>query len=539
MSVIKKIILCCVLLCLSMPAMANDEVVQVTLGKGKIIAIPGRVADVLVANPSVASVSAVQADKLYVVGSTIGDTNIMALDDAGNTLKSFNISVGVDTDALESMVRKIFPNEEDVSMNMIGDQLVLTGVVSNPTVAKKITSLVAARMAQVNKKSAKKPEDIIQNLLEVRGEQQVTLRVRIMEISRDVLREIGTKLSANDPDALSDNWLRGLLDGNASTGLTKDPFAIGSLVLNSGISGIGDLALELQGLDDDNLGNILAEPNLTTVSGEKAGFLAGGEFPVPTGRDREGNIIVEYKEFGVSLNFKPIVLSEDRISVQLDTEVSSLNQGQGITLADVQVPGLDVRRASTTVELNSGGTLMIGGLLSSSNVKAMAGLPGIKDTPILGNLMSSKSFQRQETELVVLVTPYLVSPFADTMQAKPVLDSDLVDPDLPPPLPPAFDGPTKEKKHASKEVEPIAKAESKKEAVTAPKKADTTKTPDTKKSEAKVKSDVTASAKKTPPPPYKPNHVLSNVFSGNLQKIYGNRVKSVPKETESYGYILE
>jgi pilus assembly protein CpaC len=508
MSVIKNILLCFAILCLSFPAIANDEVIQVTLGKGKIISIPGRVADVLVANPTVASVSAVQADKLYVVGSNIGDTNIMALDDTGNTLKSFNISVGVDTDALESMVRKIFPNEEDVSMNMIGDQLVLTGVVSNPTVAKKITSLVAARMAQVNKKSAKKPEDVIQNLLEVRGEQQVTLRVRIMEISRDVLREIGSKVSANDPDALSDNWLRGLLDGNASTGLTKDPFSIGSLILNTGINGIGDLGLQLQGLEDDNLGNILAEPNLTTVSGEKAGFLAGGEFPVPTGRDREGNIIVEYKEFGVSLNFKPIVLSEDRISVQLDTEVSSLNQGQGITLANVQVPGLDVRRASTTVELNSGGTLMIGGLLSSSNIKAMAGLPGIKDTPILGNLMASKSFQRQETELVVLVTPYLVSPFADTMQAKPMFESDLVDPDLPPPLPPALEGPTKEKKHTVKETPTI-------------------------------KKEKTAEVKKTPPPPYKPNHVLSKVFSGNLQKIYGNRVKEVPKETDSFGYILE
>ena len=499
---IKKLFLALVLTCLlPVAAMANDAVVQVTLGKGKIIPMPGRVADVLVANPAVANVSAVQADKLYVVGSTIGETNIMALDDAGNTLKSFNVSVGVDTDALSAMVHKIFPDEDNVSMNMIGDQLVLTGTVSNPTTAKKIASLVTARMGQVNKSTSKKPEDVIQNLLEVRGEQQVTLRVRIMEISRSALRELGSKISANDPNALSDNWLRGVLDGNSSTGLTKDAFAIGSMVLNSGINGIGDIGLQLRALEDDNLSNILAEPNLTTVSGEKAGFLAGGEFPVPTGRDREGNIIVEYKEFGVSLNFKPIVLSEDRISVQLDTEVSSLNQGQGITLSNVKVPGLDVRRASTTVELGSGGTLMIGGLLSSSNIKAMSGLPGIKDTPILGNLMSSKSFNREETELVVLVTPYLVTPFADTAQVKPVLDADLVDPDLPPPLPPAFDGPTKEKKV------------------------------------------VKSSAKTTPkekPPAYKPNHVLNGVFEQNLAKIYGTkRVKNVPKDNDQFGYILE
>lgn len=493
---VRKIIILTFLCLMPFSVSANDDVLQVTLGKGKIISIPGRVADVLVANPLVANVSAVQADKLYIVGSSIGDTNIMVLDEKGVTLKSLNISVGVDTAALESMVRKIFPDERDVSMNMIGDQLVLTGVVSNPTTAKKIASLVTARMAQVNKKSAKKPEDVIQNLLEVRGEQQVTLRVRIMEISRSALRELGSKVSANDSNAVSDNWLRGVFDGNARTGLTKDAFGIGSLVLNSGINGIGDIGLALEALEEDNLSNILAEPNLTTVSGEQAGFLAGGEFPVPTGRDREGNIIVEYKEFGVSLNFKPLVMSEDRISVQLDTEVSSLNQGQGITLADVQVPGLDVRRASTTVELNSGGTLMIGGLLSSSNIKAMAGLPGIKDTPILGNLMSSKSFNREETELVVFVTPYLVAPFADTAQAKPVLDADLVDPDLPPPLPPALNAPTKDKK-------------------------------------------TKASFKAEPPPPYKPNHVLDGVFSENLKKIYGKRVGALPKKDEPYGYILE
>ena len=476
-------------------AQANDDLVQVMLGKGKIVEIPGRVADVLVANPNVASVTAVQADKLYIVGSMIGDTNIMVLDDKGNTLKSITVTVGVDTVALEHMVKKLFP-DETVNMDMVGDQLVLTGQVSNPSVSKKIAGLVTARMGQVNKSKSKKPEDVIQNLLEVRGEQQVTLRVRIMEVSRDALRELGSKVSANDPDALSDNWLRGLLDGTASTGLSRDPFSIGSLVWNTGVNGLGDIGLELQGLEDDNLGNILAEPNLTTLSGEDAGFLAGGEFPVPTGRDREGNIIVEYKEFGVSLNFKPIVMSEDRISIQLNTEVSSLNRGQGIDLAGVDVPGLDVRRATTTVELNSGGTLMMAGLLSASNVKGMSGLPGIKDTPILGNLMSSKSFQRQETELVIFVTPYLVAPFADQSQVKPILDSALVDPDLPPPLPPAF-------------------------------------TPQGKEKQSKT------SLKSEPPPAYKPNHVLGKVFGQNLSRIYGERVKNVPKDTEQFGYILD
>lgn len=164
----------------------------------------------------------------------------------------------------------------------------------------------------------------------------------------------------------------------------------------------------------------MAEPNLTAISGESAGFLAGGEFPVPSGRDNEGNIIITFRQFGVALNFAPVVLSNDRISLQLQTEVSSLAQDNSVTLADIEVPGLDVRRATTTVEMGSGASLMIAGLLQSEAFKTMSGLPGMTRTPILGELFQSENFQRNETELVILVTPYLVEPFADKKQAKKV-----------------------------------------------------------------------------------------------------------------------
>lgn len=141
---------------------------------------------------------------------------------------------------------------------------------------------------------------------------------------------------------------------------------------------------------------------------------------MPVGRGQIGNLVIEFREFGVSLNFKPVVLSDQRISLQLNTEVSSLDFDNAITLADVQVPGLDVRRAETTVEIASGGTLMIAGLLQSDAVKNMAGLPGIRKTPILGDLISSDGFQREETELVVLVTPYLVQPYEETERAEPI-----------------------------------------------------------------------------------------------------------------------
>jgi Flp pilus assembly secretin CpaC len=279
-----------------------------------------------------------------------------------------------------------------------------------------------------------------------------------------------------------------------------------SMLFNSGFGTIGDIMVKLNALETDGLANVLAEPNLTAVSGEQAGFLAGGEFPIPAGRDQYGNVIIDYKQFGVSLNFKPTVMSEDRISLQLNTEVSSLNEGQGITLSELTVPGLDVRRASTTVEINSGGSLMMAGLLKSGNVKGLSGLPGIKDTPVLGDLVSSKSFQREETELVVIVTPYLVQPFADRVQAKPIAENDLGDL-VPPPPPPT-----------------TAMAQVDKGKAKAP--------------YTQAQAQDMATAAYTPKKIVQNNAPMSNVFSKNMQKIYGDRLKNVPSN-QSFGYMTD
>lgn len=148
--------------------------------------------------------------------------------------------------------------------------------------------------------------------------------------------------------------------------------------------------------------------------------MAGGEFPIPVGRDQVGNLVIDYREFGVSLNFRPVVLSGDRISLQLNTEVSSLDFVNSVSAGDLTVPGLDVRRAETTIEIPSGGSLMIAGLLQSDAVEGMAGLPGIRNTPVLGDLISSNSFERNETELVVMISAYLVEPFADKEKVEKV-----------------------------------------------------------------------------------------------------------------------
>jgi len=339
--------------------------------------------------------------------------------------------------------------------------------------------------------------------LTVRGEQQVMLRVRMLEVSRDILKEFGMETS-NDRSNFGDSArLRSTTTVNTQTGLTEDPFGVTSLLFNTAGSGLGEIQLLLNALERDNLANVLAEPNLTSVSGEQAGFLAGGEFPVPVGRDRDGNIVIEYKQFGVSLNFKPTVLSEDRISLQLNTEVSSLDPGQGITLSDIQIPGLDIRKASTTVEINSGGSLMMAGLLKSENIKGMSGLPGVKDTPVIGDLISSKSFERQETELVVIVTPYLVQPYADETQAKPVFESTKK---LLPPPPTAAMSPGDKGKTV----------------------------PLYTQAEAVAITDVEAEEL-----PKIVNSPMSNVFSRNMRKIYGERVRNIPADDQAFGYMLD
>lgn len=484
----------------------SPEILKLTLGKAEVFKLPNSVSDIMVANPKIADVSALQMNQLYIVGTTLGDTNIIILDSFGNVLKNLNVNVSVDISTIENLIQTVFPNEKNVRVHVVGSQVALMGSVSTPSAAQKISKLVAAHMAEIRKGDASNVDSMIENLLEVRGQQQVTLRVRILEVSRSVLKELGVE-STTDNASNTTRGFRPSVNATTNTGLTKDPFGITSLVFNSGFGTIGDISVLLNALESDGLTNVLAEPNLTAISGEQAGFLAGGEFPIPTGRDQNGNIVIDYKQFGVSLNFKPIVMSGDRISLQLNTEVSSLDQAAGLTLSDIQVPGLDVRRASTTVEINSGGSLMMAGLLKSSNTKGLSGIPGIKDAPVLGELMSSKSFQREETELVVIVTPYLVQPFADHTQAQPIDEEELGDLLLPPPPPTA--------------------------AMTPPDKGQS------KALYNQVEAKKMADEKSTQKVIVQNSSPMSNVFKNNMQKIYGDRLKNNMPSNQAFGYMTD
>jgi len=399
----------------------KDDTLTLILGSAEIINIEGPISDIMIADPSIVEVTVLQSNKLYIIGQSLGSTNLMAVDEHGDVIKRMNIHVTMDTISLQNTLDEVFP-EEDVNVKAIRGQVILTGSVSTPDVAQSVQNLVNHFITEIEGSDAT-PDEMIVNLMSVRGKGQVMLRVKIMEVSRALLKERATDTFIEDIGGILgknvENSSRlGIFGGVVESGLTETPFAAFGLLENLGAFGPIDSVLSL--LEDDGLARILAEPNLTAISGEPAGFLAGGEFPVPSGRDSEGNIEILFRQFGVSLTFEPVVLSENRIVLQLETEVSSLARDSQVTLVDVEVPGLDVRRASTTVEMGSGQTLMIAGLMQSQTFKNMTGIPGLVDTPIIGDLMSSESFQRDETEMVVLVTPYLVEPYGSQKDAKKV-----------------------------------------------------------------------------------------------------------------------
>ncbi|MCI5061233.1 MAG: type II and III secretion system protein family protein [Alphaproteobacteria bacterium] len=387
----------------------NSSGVTLTLGKAEMVDVSGDVADVLVADPDIVDVMAVKSNRLYLVGSSLGDTNIMALDAQGNVLKKINVHVKMDTDRLDDMILSLYPNE-NVQTRALIDQLVLTGEVSTPVVANKITNLVGHYVSEVQGTSGVPVDTLIVNMLNVRGEQQVMLRVKIVEASRSALKDLGLEGNSTGQGGIGD--LAATFATAAALGLSN-PTQLGVAALTYNSGDFGNLNFITRALEEEGIVNTLAEPNLTAISGEQAGFLAGGEFPIPTEIDRNGNLIYEFRPFGVSLNFRPIVMSESRISLQLTTEVSTTSFDQNLQLNGINVPTFNVRRAETTVELPSGGTLMIAGLLESDSISSLTQLPGVKDVPVVGDLIKSDTFQRDESEVVVMITPYLVRPFAN------------------------------------------------------------------------------------------------------------------------------
>ena len=388
-------------------ASANGRHITVGLNKSIVIETPSDVHDVLVSSPTIADAVVRNARRVYIIGMAIGQANVVLFDGHGGQIASFEVNVARDNSSLAALLRRMIPGS-NIAVEGVGDGVALSGSVSNPADAEKAMDLAASYVGDRKK---------VSNYIAVQGGEQVQLRVRVAEVERSVLKQLGVNLVGMKT--------RGEF---AIGGRTDNPFSATLVDLSqtalSAVGGNGSnyLSGTLKAMERNGLVRTLAEPNLTAVSGEKADFLAGGEFPVPVGYDN-GNIGVEFKPFGIALGFRPIVLSENRISLQLKTEVSEISTDTSVTVGSsdysVTIPGLRVRRSSTTLEMPSGGTMAMAGLLKDDIRKNIDGFPLLKDVPILGQLFRSQDFKRSQTELVIFVTPYIVSSVAKSKLAEP------------------------------------------------------------------------------------------------------------------------
>ncbi|UCH73431.1 MAG: type II and III secretion system protein family protein [Rhodospirillales bacterium] len=368
---------------------SNGGVIYVEVNKGRLLRLDQVPATVFLADPNIADLQFKSSKLVYVIGKTTGETSLFALDRQERVLLNRKIVVGYDLDQLNASIEALIPNA-GVQASMVNNTLVLDGVVASPALAEQVRELA---------RSVTGPGGSMLNRLSVSMPNQINLRVKIAEVNRNISKEFGFDHTVTGSSIQFGTILtEGIFSGTAFGAINK---TIGPVNVETVVT-----ALETEGLV-----HVLAEPNLTTLSGETASFLAGGEIPFGT-TDKDGNVTIEYKPFGVSLSFTPTLLDQGRISVYVRPEVSALS-GFTETIGGQTVRGLTTRRAETTVELGNGESLVLAGLLQSNIAESVDKVPGLGDIPILGTLFRSDEFQREETELMIIVTPYIVRPTTD------------------------------------------------------------------------------------------------------------------------------
>ncbi len=427
---------------------AGEQPRLVNLPRGSSFAVdlPADARDVIVSNPQVAEAMLHSPRRITVIGLAPGETDAVFLDAAGRTILAVRVRVDAGTSALQDTLSRVIPGS-DIRAEAVNDSIILTGTAASPA--------DAARAQQVARAFVSAPEKVM-NMINVAGSDQVTLRVRVVEIQRNAIKQLGFDTSAvfgqlgNTQFILGQaatfgvngGLLGGLtggysrdttqnfqMQGPCAPGLPADstcPFTVRGPADASnwdtaqpgtgpGSDGLNKSEATVKAFERAGLIRTLAEPNLTSVNGESASFLAGGEFPIVVGRDDRGTILTEYKPYGVNLSFRPVVLSEGRISLQISVEVSELTNSGAVTIGAgtpnaISLAGLNVRRVTNTVEMPSGGSMMIAGLLQETMRQNIDSLPGLMTVPVLGSLFRSRDYQSGETELVVLVEPYIVTP---------------------------------------------------------------------------------------------------------------------------------
>lgn len=431
--------------------------VRLSIGEGELVTLPSNVADVWTSNPGVADVYVNNPRQVYLFGKEFGEATVFATNAAGQVVYSARIRVAQNLTSIDAMMRAAMP-DADINVTVVGQVAVLNGTVRSPDDSAQAQQLVTAFLnpgVNVSSPDAQLKVAVI-NRLKTATPLQVNLQVRFAEVSRSFVKDIGVNMLSRDtssgfqfgigsgtrsPGTIGTPDLSSLpqLDASARFGfpagtitLPFDP-ARGDFVLpgtgttfnmatsqaarGTAFSSIG-LAGRLLGLDllgaidlGERIGQVttLATPNVSALSGETGTFLAGGEIPIPVSQGL-GAVSVEYKQYGVSLSFTPTVLSDGRISLRVRPEVSQLSSAGAVQINGTTIPALTTRRAESTLELGSGQSMVIAGLLSNTHDNAISGTPGLMNIPILGSLFRSNAFQRNETELVIVITPYLVQP---------------------------------------------------------------------------------------------------------------------------------
>ncbi|MEZ2309380.1 type II and III secretion system protein family protein [Paraburkholderia sp. RCC_158] len=402
---------------------ATSASLNVSAGKGTLIRLDQAATSVFVADPAVADVHVPSPTAVFVLGKKAGTTTLYVLGANNKTLVERTIMVGRNMDSVRATIAARFPSM-DVQLSTSQGSLQISGKAPNPADAEAVVEAVTPYLAE---------KEVLINRMTIDRPLQVQLRVRITEVDRNVTQQLGINWQSMG-NAVG-NFYGGIFSGRSiynlsqpivnSNGHTSYPV---NLATNNAFSLFGafktnnvDIRALVDALNQEGLLTVLAEPNLVALSGQTASFLAGGEFPIPVSQTN-GAISVDFKQFGVKLDFTPTVLNSRRISLKVRPEVSQIDTSVSVTTGGITVPGLSVRRADTTVELASGQSFAIAGLLQSNTTDIISQVPGMGSIPILGKLFSSTNYQNNKTELVIMVTPYLVEP-TDPSKLRTPLDS--------------------------------------------------------------------------------------------------------------------
>lgn len=376
---------------------SSSQVVRVPLNKAVAVRLDGEVQNIIVVEPAVADFilpSEGPQNYVYIVARSVGSTTAIFEDTAGNIIFEGDVQVDVDVAGIKAALVEMFP-EEKIDVTSHREGVFLRGFVRSAISSNKVMEIVRRFV----------PDALnITNSLEILGSQQVVMQVRIAEIRRTALKELGIDTSVNALNSFGN----GIGFTTAGTGVV-DAFIAGGTI-GTGIGSLGPIAFDV--LETQGLAKTLAEPMLTAKSGQQASFNAGGQIPIPILDASTGQVSTEFRDYGVGISFTPVVLDKGLISLSVTTEVSAIDNSVSV----LGIPGLTTKTTSTTVEIPSGGTLLIAGLIQDDFTNSIDGVPGLKDLPILGALFRSESFNNTETELVITMTAYLANPTSNARQ---------------------------------------------------------------------------------------------------------------------------